>query len=90
MVDDDMQRSSDMYQVPPRVLQELAENAARKAVEEATPHIAEQAAKRAVELAFDDLKKQAGGGLFSLAKYVFILIVLGLAALFAYHGKIQP
>lgn len=87
---EDMQRSSDLYQVPPRVLQELAENAARRAVEEATPRIAEEAAKRAVELAFDDLKKQAGGGLFHLAKYLFILMLLSIAAVFAYHGKIQP
>ena len=87
---DDMQRSGDLYQVPPRVLQELAENAARKAVEEATPRIAEEAAKRAVELAFDDLKKQAGGGLFSLMKYLFIIALLSVAAFFAYHGKIQP
>lgn len=68
----DMQRREDQYQVPERVLEELAEAAARKAVHEATPAIARQAAEMGVQLALAEIHKEAGAGLFRLLKYVAI------------------
>lgn len=76
----DRPRREDCYQVPARVLEELAENAARKAVEAATPAIAEKAAKIGVQMAFEDMQKQAGAGLFRLAKYTAIGALLLFAS----------
>lgn len=85
----DMQRREDEYRVPARVLEELAENAARKAIEAATPEIVEKAAKLGVQMAMDDLQRQAGAGLFQMMKYAAIGLILIVASWVAIHGKAQ-
>lgn len=86
----DMQRREDCYQVPLRVLEELAENSARKAVEAATPEIAKQAAKLGVEIAFSQMQMQAGAGLFRLAKYTAIGALLLCASWLAILNSKLP
>lgn len=82
----DVQRREDTYQIPARVLEDIAEKAAQKAVEAATPEIAEKAAKMGVQMAMMDLQQQAGAGLFQLAKYVLIGSLVALAGWLAMHN----
>lgn len=85
----DMQRREDCYQVPARVLEELAENAARKAIDAATPQIVKKAAEMGVEMAFEKMQMQAGAGLFRLAKYTIIGAILLIAGWLAViNGKV--
>lgn len=86
-----MQRREDQYQVPARVLEELAETAARKAIHEATPEIVKAAAELGVQIAMDSIQREAGAGLFRIVKYVAIAGLLAIAGWLAVlNAKISP
>lgn len=92
MMVDRRQDDQPEYQVPLRVLQDLARQAAMEALEahmeKNMPTIAAEAAKQGVGLFMDEVKKSAGGGLFQLVKLVSIAALLLIAGFLAGQGRI--